>query len=148
MTQGIRGSGTKLGTSCPDCGIILDIDNHIAKNGYIQKRCKECFLVWSNKQPSRQKKARQETYIAWKFGISIEEYNRRLKLQLGGCAICKQPCKTGRNLAIDHDHKTGRIRDLLCYRCNAVLGLVNEDEELLFALIEYLKIYDNIEEIS
>jgi MinD superfamily P-loop ATPase len=59
--------------------------------------------------------------------------------QFNGCAICKQPCKTDRELAVDHNHKTGQIRDLLCHSCNVVLGLVNENEDILINMIDYLK---------
>ena len=109
------------------------------KGLYLQTRCKECFYKRSNNQPSRTKEARKAQYVNWKFGISIEEYRRKEELQLKGCAICKLPCGTGRELAIDHDHKTNIIRDLLCGRCNTVLGLVNDNELLLMDLMEYLK---------
>ena len=75
----------------------------------------------------------------YKYGITKEDYNKRVELQLGGCAICKQPCKAHKNLCVDHNHNTKLIRDLLCNRCNRVLGFVNDDEEILFAMIEYLK---------
>jgi heterodisulfide reductase subunit A-like polyferredoxin len=74
-----------------------------------------------------------------RHNMTPEEYAKKAELQFNGCAICKQPCKTGRNLAIDHDHKTNVVRDLLCQRCNVVLGLVNDDESLLFDMMDYLK---------
>lgn len=42
--------------------------------------------------------------------------------QGGTCAICDQPCASGRRLAVDHDHVTNRIRGLLCAKCNSCLG--------------------------
>ena len=77
--------------------------------------------------------------LGYKFGMTPEEYNKKSELQLAGCAICKQSCSTGRALAVDHNHKTNQIRDLLCYKCNTILGLVNEDELLLARMIDYLK---------
>lgn len=44
-----------------------------------------------------------------------------LRRQDGSCAVCRRPCATGRRLAVDHDHGTGRIRGLLCFRCNTSL---------------------------
>jgi hypothetical protein len=42
------------------------------------------------------------------------------------CAICHRQCGTGRRLAVDHDHQTGRIRGLLCFRCNTALARYEE----------------------
>jgi hypothetical protein len=50
-------------------------------------------------------------------GFTAEDYDRLLAAQGGGCAICKAPPKT-RRLHVDHDHKTGAVRGLLCHRCN------------------------------
>lgn len=51
------------------------------------------------------------------LGVTIEDYDRLLAAQGGGCAICGNPPKT-RRLDVDHDHKTGRVRGLLCFVCN------------------------------
>lgn len=53
-------------------------------------------------------------------GITIDEYDARLAKQGGGCAVCGRPPKT-RRLHVDHDHATGAIRGLLCYRCNRAI---------------------------
>jgi hypothetical protein len=45
-----------------------------------------------------------------------------LAAQSACCAICGEACATGRRLAVDHDHATGRIRGLLCFRCNTSLA--------------------------
>jgi hypothetical protein len=49
-----------------------------------------------------------------------------LASQDGRCAICRSACGTGRRLAVDHDHATGRIRGLLCFRCNTSLARYEE----------------------
>lgn len=64
-------------------------------------------------------------------------YELELEFQGGGCAICHEP-PTRRRLNLDHDHRTGLYRALLCDRCNAVLGKVDDDALLLRAMIEYL----------
>lgn len=79
---------------------------------------------------------------------SIEEYNQLLKSQKGVCAICKNPETTKfrgklRHLALDHNHKNKKIRELLCYRCNITLGLIEEDTNLLLKMIKYLKKWKN-----
>jgi hypothetical protein len=54
------------------------------------------------------------------LGVTLQQYDDLLVEQGGGCAICKRPPKT-RRLDTDHDHKTGRVRGLLCHRCNRAL---------------------------
>jgi hypothetical protein len=54
------------------------------------------------------------------LGVTVEQYDELLASQHGGCAICGAPPKT-RRLDVDHDHRTGKIRGLLCHRCNRAL---------------------------
>ena len=58
-----------------------------------------------------------------KYGITPERYDLILDSQHGVCAICGRPPKT-RRLAVDHDHKTKRVRGLLCHLCNQGLGFL------------------------
>ena len=73
-----------------------------------------------------------------RYGITLEQYEAMLESQNGKCAICKGDCLTGRNLAVDHDHETGKVRGLLCSKCNQGLGQLN-NIELLQRAIDYLK---------
>jgi hypothetical protein len=74
-----------------------------------------------------------------KFGITSEEYDYLLAAQSGVCAICKNPPKKGK-YAVDHDHKTGILRGILCMWCNhKLLGGAREKIELLKAAIIYLE---------
>jgi len=54
--------------------------------------------------------------------VSEKAYAIMLADQGGSCAICREACGTGRRLAVDHDHSSGRIRGLLCFRCNTSLA--------------------------
>jgi hypothetical protein len=63
-----------------------------------------------------------------------------LEEQGGKCAVCGKLNNEGRRrLAVDHDHKTGKVRGLLCGNCNTALGLVKEDPEILSLLADYLR---------
>lgn len=80
------------------------------------------------------------------FGITLEDYNRMLKEQKCVCAICgKEETEVDkrinkkRNLAVDHDHQTEKVRGLLCGKCNKMLGLVNDNPKILLNAINYLK---------
>lgn len=54
------------------------------------------------------------------------DYLGLLERQARRCAICGEECRTGRRLAVDHDHKTGHARGLLCFRCNTSLARYEE----------------------
>lgn len=56
-------------------------------------------------------------YLARKYGITPEEYEEKLSQQGGRCAVCRR-LPGNRRLAVDHNHRTGQLRGLLCYRCN------------------------------
>lgn len=81
----------------------------------------------------------RDSYLRRKYGITEEQYEE-LKLAQGGkCAICLKKPRT-RSLAVDHDHKTGSIRGLLCSRCNhGLLGHAYDSIEMLERAIGYLK---------
>ena len=77
-----------------------------------------------------------------KYGITLEEYNSILLKQNGKCAICEND-KVGRNrtkyFIIDHDHKTNKVRGLLCDQCNKGLGHFKDSKELLLKATKYLE---------
>lgn len=77
------------------------------------------------------------------YGLSVEKYNELLKQQRGRCAICgvvatRKNTRWG-GLNIDHDHKTGKVRGLLCTACNGGLGFFHDNIEKMLKAIEYLK---------
>jgi len=83
--------------------------------------------------------------IKRKYNLTREQYNEKLTNQNFSCAICGEKettfdGRTGsfRNLAVDHNHITGEIRDLLCWRCNSTIGKIKEDIELLDKMKTYL----------
>lgn len=69
---------------------------------------------------------------------ALEEYNKLLELQNSSCGICGGK-DSAKRLAVDHDHETGKIRGLLCSKCNRALGYLNDDKELLRKAISYLE---------
>lgn len=106
---------------------------------YISFDCKECKRIRA-----------RNTYLQKNYDINLEQYDKILKEQNGVCAICHKPeterdgkLGTPFSLAVDHDHNTGKIRELLCSRCNKMLGSVNDDTQLLKTMIEYLEKHNN-----
>lgn len=131
----------RLGDKCLscDCELIERIAIYKGDGHYLQTRCKYCFYKHRDSVPSRSKRARAKQYIEWKWNISILKYSEMVSKQLGGCAICKKECDVRSRLAVDHNHKTGEIRDLLCHRCNTALGMLEENEDLIWDMLEYIK---------
>lgn len=70
--------------------------------------------------------------------MSKEQYNALVLAQNGVCAICKKPCALGRKLAVDHNHRTGKNRGLLCFNCNTGLGKFGDCQATLQRAMEYL----------
>ena len=71
------------------------------------------------------------------YGLAPHEYKMLFDRQGGACAICAEP-PTGKDLAVDHDHITGRVRGLLCGRCNRAIGLFKDSIPTMGAAIAYL----------
>ena len=127
----------KIGDACRTCGKTVTYENCASSGHSFRIDCRDCWAIKSKEYNSKRNMIHYN--LKQRYNETPEGYASKLEFQLGGCAICKQPCKTGRNHAIDHDHKTNVVRDLLCQRCNVVLGMVNDDESLLFEMMDYLK---------
>lgn len=96
---------------------------------------------WRRANPDRH----IDNHRAWKYGLPRGAYAEMLKAQRGRCAACRKPETVRANhggrlksLAVDHCHKTGKVRDLLCARCNSILGLAQDSPRRLRAAIAYL----------
>lgn len=85
----------------------------------------------------KHKDKRRDTNLRQKFGITLEDYNNMLTSQNGVCAICGQ-LDGKRSLAVDHCHKTGKVRGLLCRRCNVSIGLLEDNTIFLLNAVRYL----------
>jgi hypothetical protein len=96
--------------------------------------------AWREANPERKSYADWAGHLRRNYGITIEDYERRLVEQDGKCAICGEPTSEGgERLAVDHDHETGKIRALLCRRCNSVIGFIEESAALARLVAGYLE---------
>jgi Autographiviridae endonuclease VII len=118
-----------------------------------QPRCRACQQASSKRYKARHRAHLNRLAAEWNrlnpervinnsfrklYGINITQYDWLLRRQNGVCAVCGQPCKTGKRLAVDHDHRTGAVRGLLCGLCNTAAGALQDDPQLAGALARYL----------
>ena len=73
------------------------------------------------------------------YGLTLEEYERMVAANKGKCEVCCRPDAKGRRLSVDHNHKTGKIRGVLCRNCNSALGMLADDPECFLRAAAYLK---------
>lgn len=99
-------------------------------------------VAWLARPGNREKQRRYNKRNQWRdrYGIkfSLEEYDQMLQAQKGLCALCRQLPKS-RSLHVDHDHETGRVRGLLCMKCNRALGYLQDSPVLLRTAAKYLE---------
>lgn len=120
---------------CKDCNEIKPIEQFPTSGVY----CRKCLGVRQKNSPNYLENGRKNSLK--KFGLTIEQYDDINERQKGLCAICQKPetTKGKLRLAVDHDHKTGIVRGLLCNTCNTALGKFYDDVDLLKSAIFYLE---------
>ena len=95
---------------------------------------------WFQKNKGRYKQRARNDHLIKTYGITIEQYNELFIKQNGCCRICnRHQSEFKRSLAVDHDHKTNKIRGLLCHHCNRGLGDFFEDISIMESAITYIK---------
>jgi len=129
----------KNGRNCTDCGVFklaseFQLEKDVKATGGVTMRaqCRPCreHIKW-------------KTFIVRTYGITAEDYYNMLAAQNNKCAVCEsEEVNSSRvssgKLFIDHCHTTGKVRGLLCSKCNHGIGLLNDDTALLQKAIEYL----------
>jgi hypothetical protein len=70
-------------------------------------------------------------------GITLEQFEEMLAEQDHRCAVCRTDDHGGHNWHVDHCHRTGRVRGILCFGCNAALGQLGDDPDRILALAAY-----------
>ncbi len=131
---------------CRDCQRAYGARHYRANKARYEEQAKR----WRAENPERARATRRRNYLEnpptaaqrregwlrWRYGISTADYEALFQTQGGICAICQ--LSSAQALRVDHDHDTGQVRGLLCHNCNAMLGLVREDADVLSSAIRYL----------
>lgn len=111
---------------------ILDRYNNISK---AYKRKYDSLDSTKNRNKLHSEKQKYK-----KFGITKNIFDNLCSNQKGCCAICECPANSEKSLAIDHNHETGKVRGLLCAKCNVGLGMFKDNKNLLANAINYLSL--------
>lgn len=136
-----------IASACRECASITSRESYNRcidkRTSYWKARTKEQRQLEYQKLKNSGAKLRHDLQ---RYGLTETEYNQLVKKQNGVCRCCgisPEQTKFSR-LAVDHNHKTGKVRGLLCGSCNRALGMLRENVKTLEAMICYLKEY-NIE---
>jgi len=111
-----------------------------AREIYYSKN-KESILARNKKYNKENPDKRKSAILKYEYGITLDQYNEMFRAQEGKCAICQRhQNELTRTLCVDHDHKTNKVRALLCLTCNTDVSVVeNRLEEMTKYLNKHRK---------
>lgn len=130
----------KTERSCAEC--------HRAYRKEWKAKNKDRIKAWpSNNKEYKSKTMRvyykeesRQRHLIRKYGLTVDRYNQMFIKQEGKCVVCKRhQSEFKTSLAVDHCHKTNKIRGLLCQPCNVSIGLFRDDPEILLNAAAYLE---------
>ena len=132
---------------CSKCEVTKTIDGyHKSKSTHdgFYPYCKDCACAyrsqWAKDNPERVRATNRKNL----YGITPEEYTNLMARQCGMCAVCQcwladLPAK---QVHIDHNHDTGKVRGVLCHSCNAMIGHARESIKHLYSAAYYLEMHN------
>jgi len=136
-------------TALKECrhGHLFDVGNTIIRNDG-SRNCRKCRQAYRRKY-RRSEQGRPKWwkyYLAWsrrtwnerKYGLTPDAMKALGEKQLDLCAICLCGLNVAKQIHVDHDHRTGRVRGLLCGDCNRGLGAFRDNPDALNRAIEYI----------
>lgn len=109
---------------------------HYAKNP--AKRMAATKL-WRQRNAQASRFAKFRTSLRTAYGITVEKWAQMYDAQNRACAICLSRLEFDRSTTVDHCHKSGKVRGLLCQQCNRGIGMLRDDVAVLGRAIEYIK---------
>lgn len=127
---------------CRGCRIVKEHGDFTKRSGCVdgrESRCKTCRSEAAKRRNADpvQKARNRDVKYRLKYGIGEAEVEEMRRRQGGRCAICQK--EKASRLHVDHDHKTGAVRDLLCSHCNSILGYCNDNRGVLQSAIQYIE---------
>lgn len=126
---------------CSKCKIEKP-ENDFYKN---YRNCKKCHraIVKSYQVNNKEKVSELQKRIDLnkRYGITKYDYDRMFEKQNGRCALCDSESigrKGSFHFCVDHNHKTGDVRGLLCHNCNVILGKIKDSKDWLRKALKYI----------
>lgn len=132
---------------CSVCGIRKPLSDFPPDKGTKSGKHSRCYVCKRNNEREYQKTEKylnRRRAMEWKRrgikDISTQKYSDLLKAQNKKCAICGTDKNiSGKVLCVDHDHKTGLTRGLLCTKCNLGIGYLKDDLDIIYKAVSYLE---------
>lgn len=102
--------------------------------------CSACYQV-QYRASETGKRVYKNQWLQKLYGITIEDFEAMLEIQNHQCAICNKDISLyGNKTNVDHCHRTGIVRGLLCSSCNSLIALAKESKEILLSAVSYLNL--------
>ena len=130
--------------NCTKCGVEKPLSdfNTRSDNGKFLGSCKSCVKEYSKNQHLKNINKRKNQKLEKAYGISLDKKLSMLKKQNNKCEICGNEFKTNKSAHVDHCHKTGNVRGLLCTKCNPGIGFFEDSIDKLKSALLYLEKYN------
>ena len=123
------------------CAQCLDCKREYSRERYRAFPREKRTEIYQTKIAGTTFETRKDDRLIRRFGISLEDYNTMLEGQNNSCWICEEEFPNSRSVKVDHCHKTGKVRGLLCHHCNTGLGHFQDRTERLNRADEYLRLH-------
>ncbi len=144
---------------CAECGEIKPLGAFRSVERGSRGRTSYCHVCENSRERERYRKKREGLSLhgKWllnrhqrlrKWGLTLRKYRQMLTRQNHCCSICQERFRQEYDACVDHDHSTGVLRDLLCRRCNLMIGQAREDPIILSKGIVYLRRWEKTFAIS
>lgn len=147
--QDARSHGVPEQKRCSQCNKVKpasEFTHNSQSRDLLNFRCKTCNSADHRGRYQRltadERAHLQEKHLKRTYGLTLEQRQAMLELQGGGCAICGGDDTSSKGWHVDHDHRSGVIRGILCSGCNTALGHMRDNSDLMIAGAEYLRRYD------
>jgi hypothetical protein len=140
MADGHRNDCISCNLAAKHAQIARDPEKHRARARRWQMANPERYAATQRayRESGRKSISDRKSHLKRTYGITLDDYERMFEAQGGVCAICGEVRPEERTLHVDHDHLTGEIRGLLCFRCNNAIGDFREEYELFVRAAAYL----------
>lgn len=137
-------------SNCEEAKTIAEFPGRVRSGGTVcyGRQCKACrskrTMSYAKRNPEKTRVYNRVARLKKKHGLSVDDVRMMEERQKGKCAICSEPIgdavvtRGDRTLAIDHCHRSGKVRGILCRGCNVGLGCFHDRHDLLIRASLYL----------